>query len=215
MQSSSNNKYLIIQVIVVLALSLIMAVATGARTRIWESSVILWSDTSEKGPSRYRAANNAGAALLAEKRYGEAATYLIWAVTANPLSVEPHYNLGIAYIRQRDMDSALPHFKEVLKINDSLKSGHFGYKTNLNMIIGSAANLGNLYSMRGELDTAIHYYKKALALSPEALSVRFNLAQAYQRVGQTDNAVAELEQLLRINPSDQGARRALLQLKNQ
>ncbi len=213
MQSSSNNRYLLLQVIVVLALSLIMAVATSARTRVWESSVALWSDTSQKGPSRYRAANNAGAALLAEKKYSAATAYLIRAVTANPLSVEPHYNLGIAYIQQRDMASALPHFKEVLKINDSLKGGHFGYRAHLKMIIGSAANLGNLYSMRGELDTAIYYYKEALALSPGAPSVRFNLAQAYQRVGQTDNAILELEQLLRVNPTDRGAKRALLQLK--
>ncbi|VAW35724.1 hypothetical protein MNBD_DELTA02-1171 [hydrothermal vent metagenome] len=203
------------ELMVVLALSIAMAAGSYARTRVWSTSVTLWSDASAKGPSRYRAANNAGAALIAEQRFDEAITYLVWAVAANPRSVEPYYNLGVAYLQQRDISSALPHFKEVLKINESLKGGHFGYRTRRNMVVGSAANLGNIYSLRGDMDKAIHYYKEALALDPGALSVHFNLAQAYQRTGRTGLAIKELEELLRLDPSDRGARRAIFQLKNQ
>jgi len=215
LQTCRNHKYLLIEISVVLVLSFALAVGSYARTRVWSTSVLLWSDTSSKGPSRYRAANNAGAALIAEQRFDEAITYLVWAVAANPRSVEPYYNLGVAYLKQRNVASALPHFEEVLKINESLKGGHFGYETRRHMIIGSAANLGNIYSLRGDMDKAIYYYKEALALDPDALSVHFNLAQAYQRSGRTGEAIGELEELLRLNPSDQGARRAIFQLKNQ
>jgi len=199
----------------VLALSIVLGAASYARTGLWMTPAALWSDVSEKSPALARAANNAGDALISGQRFADAIPYLLRAVEADSRQIEPHYNLGIAYLKTRDMVSAMPHFEEVLRINESLQGGHFGYQTRLTYIVGSHATLGNLYSLRGNMDKAIYHYTEALRLAPNMPSVRFNLAQAYQRVGRTGDAVIELEEVLRQDPSDTSARRAIFQLKNQ
>jgi tetratricopeptide (TPR) repeat protein len=153
---------------------------------------------------------------MGEKRFGEAIPYLIRAVDANTRQIEPHYNLGLAYLQVRDMVSAFPQFEEVININKSLQGGggHFGYEARLNQVVGSHATLGNLYSLRGNMDKAIYHYSEALVLAPALVSVRFNLAQAYIKVGRSPEAIIELEEALRLNPSDALARRAIFQLKN-
>ncbi len=215
MHTYKVQKNLPVQFLVFTALILLLAVVSYERARVWSTPVALWSDVSGKSPALARAANNAGDALIAGQRFADAIPYLLRAVEADSRQIEPHYNLGIAYLKTRDMVSALPHFQEVLKINASLQGGHFGYETRFDIIVGTEATLGNLYSLRGQMDKAIYHYKGALALSPELSSIRFNLAQAYQRSGKTELAVSELEEMLRLNPSDRGARRAILQLKNQ
>ena len=59
---------------------------------------------------------------------------------------------------------------------------------------------------RGNLGEAIRFWNQALAISPALLLVRTNLAAAFLRAGQPEQARATLRKALEFNPSFQEAK---------
>jgi hypothetical protein len=72
-----------------------------------------------------------------------------------------------------------------------------------------AAALGAYQMQYGNLDGAIGYWNKALAMTPALLLVRANLAAALLRTGRAAEAQAALRKALEFNPAFQPAREML------
>ncbi len=62
--------------------------------------------------------------------------------------------------------------------------------------------MGTQYMAHGDLDRAVQYYKRTLALKPDYDLAVFNLAQAYRRMGNDDAAMAGFEHYLTLDPKD-------------
>ena len=59
---------------------------------------------------------------------------------------------------------------------------------------------GNRYANLGQLDTAISYYEKALAIKPDYAEAHYNLGFSLHRLGQLDAAVRSYKKVVAIKP---------------
>jgi tetratricopeptide (TPR) repeat protein len=103
---------------------------------------------------------------------------------------QPHLNLGIAYaqIPGREAD-AIAEYQTALRIKPDAEPAHF--------------HLGNIFHKTGRLEEAMAEYRTALQLKPDATDARYELAYALAQIpGRVPEAIAECQELLRINPND-------------
>ncbi len=73
-------------------------------------------------------------------------------------------------------------------------------------------NLGVTLAERGQIADAIGYYHRALELEPDFVPARVNLAISLAAIGQTNQAIAQLDGVLRSHPNNTVAQRALAHL---
>ena len=105
-------------------------------------------------------------------------------VTRDNLVVE--YNYGYALMQRGDYELAIPHFAEALRIEPRFFAA----------LLYMALSL----EKQGKPDEAISYYDRALAVRPTP-EVRTNLGLVLAREGRFSEAVAQLNEVLRLNPN--------------
>jgi tetratricopeptide (TPR) repeat protein len=66
-------------------------------------------------------------------------------------------------------------------------------------------NAGNAVRDKGDIETAIEYYKRAIKIDPNRIDAQNNLASAYFSLGMNEKAVEHYAIALRINPNDAAA----------
>jgi tetratricopeptide (TPR) repeat protein len=96
-------------------------------------------------------------------------------------------NLGAAFCPV-DIDKAIVHFKEALKIKPD-------YAMALHNL-----GLANILFLQGKLDEAVSLYNKALKINPEHADAHYNLAYVVSSQGKLDEAVLHYNEALKINP---------------
>jgi tetratricopeptide (TPR) repeat protein len=102
-------------------------------------------------------------------------------VAAEPGSWHLRYNLAVALVHHGRLDEALEHFGLVL--------------SEVPKHMESLVNIGGIHLSRGQADMALQAFTKALSVWDAPL-VRANLAVAYLQLGQTEEAVSQLERAL-------------------
>ena len=60
---------------------------------------------------------------------------------------------------------------------------------------------GVCYKASGQLDVAVEYFEKALAIKPDYTEVNYNLGLTHQELGQLDAAVESYKKALAVNPN--------------
>jgi Tetratricopeptide repeat/Cytochrome c554 and c-prime len=111
-------------------------------------------------------------------------------------------SVALAYLAQfyrdrKDDAHALPLYEQVWRTDQTQSA--------------VAAALGAYRMQRGDLDEAIRFWNRALAISPALLLVRANLAEALLRRGRREEARAVLEKALEFDPAFEQARDLLNQ----
>jgi len=66
-------------------------------------------------------------------------------------------------------------------------------------------NLGTLYQMRGDADTAIDYYRKSVESNPNEFESRYFMAHTLRQNGEYYEAIKQYSEALRIKPGDPNA----------
>ena len=92
------------------------------------------------------------------------------------------YNLGLFYLNQNDIDSAVKYFIKSLSLDTR-------YYLSWNA-------LGLAHSMRGRLDESAKAYQKCLEINPRFTEAHNNLGTVYQGMGQLDKAEEEFRKAL-------------------
>jgi len=150
-------------------------------------------------------------------------------VEAVPRSAQARNNLGGALLVQGQVDEAIEHLQEALRLDPNHAEAH----SNLGVALArrgrpleaieqyrealsldpyqtqAYSNLGNALLQQGRTQEAIAQFDAALTIDPNDPQARTNRAGALLRDGRTDEAIADLEQVLRIAPDFQPARRNL------
>lgn len=200
---------------IILFATVVIALSAVAfhRNHVWYDDILLWTDVAKKSPNEARPYTNLGAAFLRADKYGDAINFFQISIKIDPYYIEPHYNLAICHIKMRNIDKAIPELEEVIRINSVLRMGHYNMQDAPRFDMQAHSNLGNIYNVKRIFDKAVFHYKEALNIEPNDISTRFNLALTYEIMGMLREAGAEFEEVLKINPADEGAKRGVKRLE--
>jgi tetratricopeptide (TPR) repeat protein len=108
-------------------------------------------------------------------------------VAKSPHKARPYNNLAYALVRQGNIEEAVRHYTEALRIAPSYALAH--------------NNLGDALSRQGKLTEAVRHYTEALRLRPDYAEAHNNLGNALMDQGQVAEAVRHYTEALRINPN--------------
>jgi tetratricopeptide (TPR) repeat protein len=174
-------------------------------------------------PDFAEAHNNLGGQLLQEGKIDEALKHFNAALKTNPDIPEAHNNIGIILIHKGKISEAVFHFQEAVRINpefelaqDNLRRALAIQQTNLDAETARIQSelktnpddpvlnyaLGNLYLGKGELNSSIDQYRRAIAIQPDFPQALNNLAMAHTFAGKYDQALEVFQKLITLHPDD-------------
>ena len=106
----------------------------------------------------------------------------------NPESFLAHNNLGILLSGEGELEAAVGHFRQAVRI----KPGDAGAHNNLGFALQS----------QGRIDEAINHYHEALEIKPDYAIAHYHLGLALQSQGKPSEAIDEFYRALEIDPED-------------
>jgi len=132
-----------------------------------------------------------------------------------------HNSLGLALFDRGDVDGAISHYRESLRINPAFSKAYINlgvalaeykkdaegalecYSKGLQLDSGNVSahnNLGKLLDGLGRTDEAVKYFNEALRLKPDNVDAHTGLGTLLEGMGRTDEAIQHFNEALRINP---------------
>jgi len=127
----------------------------------------------------------------AQEAYQQALTIAEGEPGLHPLKWAIHGGIGTLFYEQEEYGKALEHFEQVLKNDPSLE-------------LTAVANMANIHGSMGQLDSAIHYYKRALGLERQLDNPTYranlysNLSLIFGQAGQPDSALVSAQRALAL-----------------
>jgi adenylate cyclase len=109
------------------------------------------------------------------------------AVALDPGGADAHAWLGMGLNYADRPKEAIPLFEKAIRLNPFGPTSYF-------------LNYGTSYRMMGQYQEAITQYKKALRIAPNNIIAHIALAGTYSLLGRNEEARAEAEEVLRLNP---------------
>ena len=99
---------------------------------------------------------------------------------------DTHYNLGCMYFQDGDLQQALQHYQESIRLKPDN--------------IFAVNNLGSVYRRLGRSAAAIVQYTRALQINPQDIRAHNNLGVIYMGEGRMEEAIEHFDEALRISP---------------
>jgi tetratricopeptide (TPR) repeat protein len=106
----------------------------------------------------------------------------------NPASWMAHNNLGTVLESEGQIDEAIGHYEEALRLKPDHAEAH--------------NNLGNTFYKKGRTDDALHEYREAIRLKPDYAIAYGNLGTALGAKGRNDEAIKQFHESIRLNSLD-------------
>jgi tetratricopeptide (TPR) repeat protein len=115
---------------------------------------------------------------------------LIWQDTVEKRLSNPraHYNLGNMLLQAGDVQGAIGHYEQAVRIKPDYAEAH--------------NNLGFALVRQGRLQEAIGHYERALRTRPDLAESHCALGVALIQLGRVQEAMEQYQQALRIKPDD-------------
>lgn len=141
----------------------------------------MFEKAHKTAPQDARPLAGQGDVLFAQRKFGDAATAYRAALSRDSGLFEAHEGLGKALVSEQNYVEGLHEFEAALAIRSSAPL--------LNKI-------GVTHEMLGHGETAQKYYRKALALQPDNMTARNNLALSLGVSGSYDEALTEMRKVV-------------------
>ena len=133
-----RDRYLGVSAIV--AVLVILGVATWKRADVYGDSQTLWQDAIIKNPSAWIAHNNLGLALWRQGRSAEGIAQYEQALQIKSDYAEAHYNLGAALQQGGRLPEAIGHYELAVRINPNYGEAH----NNLGIALVQTGRIGEV-----------------------------------------------------------------------
>ena len=128
-----------------------------------------------------------GENLFMQNKPEEAVVYLEKAVAGDPAHVKAFLYLGMVYEQMNDADKAIEVYQQVLDRAEDLSAN-------------VANNLGNAYYKKDDIAEAERLYTQAIDADQMYVSAYLGRANARLKMGLLQDAVADYEQYLLLEP---------------
>jgi adenylate cyclase len=128
-----------------------------------------------------------GNVYVMKRNYDKAIAEGEKAVALDPGGADVHAWLGMSLNYADKPKEAIPLFEKAIRLNPNGPTWYFH-------------NFGHSYRMTGQYQEAITQYKKALRVAPNNIWAHLSLAATYSLLGRDEEARAEAEEVLRMNP---------------
>jgi len=167
------------------AYSFLRAGMANERTGNYPGAVRAYQRGLDVDPDNVELLNALGFSLFQQGKSQDAVAALEKALAVDPKHAKAHNNLALASIDIGELEVAEAHYRESLAIE----------------VQPAVVNdLGFVLERQGLPDEAVELYREALALDPELVSARFNLAASLTRRGEFAAAEREFRAALAQDP---------------
>ncbi|MDB6127847.1 MAG: hypothetical protein JWM35_1743, partial [Verrucomicrobia bacterium] len=212
--------------------ALLLMSQTQVRNRIYQTELAAWNDTVAKMPMNPRAQINLAECLIVLGRPADALEPATIAVALRPNYAEAQTNLGIALTQLGRPAEALPHCEAAVRLQPDRARNHSNLgatllrlnrapeaaqefeaalklSTNPREIAAVRRNLGSAYFHSGKIPAAIAEYEAVLKETPESAETHYSLGLALGLSQRYDEAIAQFQETLKLQPNHAAAREAL------
>jgi len=176
--SSNWRRPAIVATIVLIA---VYSASTLQRGMVWNNSIRLWTDTTEKVPNNGSPWNQLGRAYFAIGDDENALSAFERALELLPASESRFrisHNIGTIYLRKRDLEKAERQFRYALEARKELAEPHYGlglmYTYKVSDVYASGGS-GDL--IRANVELAVGHYESAIRINPDFYLARLMLAR--------------------------------------
>ena len=183
-------------------------------------------------PNNSKLHNGYGTALGSQGKMDDACAEFARAVTLEPAFKEAHGNWGLTLQRMGKLDEAAARFQEELRLDpndfsswrslanlwvrlNKLDDAEKCFRESLRLKPDNAAalsDLGAVYFQRNKFVEAAAILRDGLHYDPNNLLFHFNLGLALSGTGQTNAAIAEFQEVLRLKPDSAEAQEHIRRL---
>jgi tetratricopeptide (TPR) repeat protein len=150
-----------------------------------QKAIEQFSTAVKINPSYLDAQNNLKMALL-QKQVKESASTKQSADSEDISTFSGQMMVGTSLMKKGDLDGAIKHFQEALKIEPENINAH--------------VSMGLALGYKRNFDGAISHFRTAIKINPRIPEIYNSLAVALAYTGKTDKAIAQLNKALEINP---------------
>lgn len=166
----------------------------------WASALGAYTKAIDARPKEPSYQLHKGLALINSNRKGEAVPFLTRVIELDPQSTDPQsaealLQLGAIQIEKRNWPDAQDKLTRYVALRPADSLGQF--------------NLGVAYDYAGVFDKALDAYAKAQKIDDKNAAIRNNVGRIQFKRGKFDEAVAELQAALAIDPQSPDARHNL------
>jgi len=154
---------------------------------------------------------NLSSAYQAQNQLLKAESVLVEATQIIPQATQIHYALAILYLKNNQLEKAQEQYSLVINTSQVKKEDY-----DLSQISGLEKstleytemkangfyNLGLIYGLKGELNSAEENFKNALLLKPTFADAHNNLAKVYEIKNDFETALAHFQQAINLNPEN-------------
>ena len=171
-------------------------------------------------PNSTKAAYNLAILLNQSDRRAEARTHWEQVIDIDPNYAKAWYNLGLSYQKDRAFSEAISVYQQMLNRFPGYEKGWFNlaraqteegltdeavqsYEEAINAdptYVAAWKNLGNLLASEDNIDQAIARYTQAIDLDNADPELRYNLALQYEKRGEMQEAVIQLNKAVQLRP---------------
>jgi protein O-mannosyl-transferase len=157
---------------------------TFQRTKVWNNSLVLWSDVLQKFPGTQRALINRGNALFDLGRHQEAIRDYNIVLAKNPTDVAAYINRGRAKANIGDLQGAISDFTICTRLSPGDYLPYY--------------NLGILYALTGNKMESYRSFSGSIHANPEYAEAYFYRAQISVELGYKDQICSDYRTALNL-----------------
>ena len=167
--------------------------------RDYHGAALLLASVTQEGPAFADAFNLLGLSLALVDRADDALVAFDQALRVNPRYVEAYLNRAVVLNQLGREDEAQSSMARAAELGGPDESGYPAVVAN--RLANAHLALGHDYRAAGSSERAIEQYRRALELRPHFNDIRLALARALIEHAEHEEAVAVLDEILRVRPT--------------
>ena len=166
----------------------------------FEELLLLGPGMEDKIAAPYSEALTGQANILSKNDPQQAIEFFQKAIQLDPSNEKAHFQLGMAYMMQKNYAAAIESYENVIELNPEFPDTFF--------------NLGFISAVSKDYTRAEEMYARVVELEPDYLDeALFNLALVQRKLDKNDESLSNLERAVQVNPKNELAQKYLKKLK--